>query len=222
MKHLIATIWGFVLLGSTQVWAEAVQHEAIVEPDGTIVVQEAATHGADAHHAAASEGLPQFDPTSFPSQIFWLMVAFSILYIFFSRKTLPDISAVIENRQNHIQSDLDKAEELRREAEAVHAAYDDMLQDARDQAAVAFTETDQAIKEKTAERYSVFYEHSAKEIKAMEKSIEKAKAAAMDDMNALAAEIASQAAEKIIGVQTDIKQAKTVVESLQSKQAKAA
>ena len=49
-----------------------------------------------------------------------------------------------------------------------------------------------------------------------------AKAAAMEDMASLAAEIASKAAEKIIGVETDIKQAKDVVKSIHDSKAKAA
>jgi F-type H+-transporting ATPase subunit b len=53
----------------------------------------------------------------------------------------------------------------------------------------------------------------------MEGEINKAKAAAMEDMQHLAAEIASMAAEKIIGVETDIDQAKTVVRSLKAKAA---
>ena len=47
----------------------------------------------------------------------------------------------------------------------------------------------------------------------------KAKAATMEDMQHLAAEIASKAAEKIIGIETDIDQAKTVVRSLKAKAA---
>lgn len=213
MKTVFATIWGLILLGSTELWAEVVHLEGDMA---------AAPHHAAQQHGGGSEGLPQFDPTSFPSQIFWLLIAFAFLYIFFSRKTLPEISSVIEGRQEHIQSDLNTAENLKLEADKAHADYDAMMDKARAESSAEFAKADQDSKDKTTARYAAFYERSVKELKEAEKAIEQAKTEAMDDMNALAAEVAAQAAEKIIGVQTDIKQAQTVVDSLQSKRAKAA
>src|SRR5690606_28063422 len=52
-------------------------------------------------------GLPQLDVSTFPSQLFWLFVSFGIMYMIFSRRTLPEISGVLENRQSHIQGDLE-------------------------------------------------------------------------------------------------------------------
>ena len=49
---------------------------------------------------------------------------------------------------------------------------------------------------------------------ALDASLNDSKHQAMDDMNNIAAEIASAAAEKIVGLSTDLNQAKTVVQSL--------
>lgn len=170
------------------------------------------TQGHDA--AASSGGLPQFDPTWFPSQIFWLAVSFFVLYLFFSKKTLPEISSVIENRRNHIRSDLDMAEKLTEEAESVQAAYENGLQSARDTAAQAVADVDSAMKAKGADEYEEFRKRSETEILAAEERIKAAKNAAMDEMNTIAAEVASVAVKKIIGADMDVKQAKAVVESL--------
>src|SRR5690606_19013966 len=97
-------------------------------------IDESVLDSASLHET--SSGLPQFDPTWFASQLFWLLVAFGVLYLFFSKRTLPDLSSIIENRKNHIKADLDQAEELTTQAETVQSHYEQSLQGARNQAAV--------------------------------------------------------------------------------------
>ena len=178
-------------------------------------------HAQAGHDAAASGGvgLPQFDPSSFAGQVFWLIIAFSVLYFFFAKKTLPEISSVMENRKMHIQSDLDSAETLKTEAEQVHAAYDEALDKARQKSSGYFLKATEKINKNTVAQLQAFQDKASEQISALEAEINDAKTAAMDDMNVIAAEIASEAAEKIIGVSADIKKAKTVVQSIQKKKA---
>ncbi len=224
----MASLWGGFLLLSTKVWASedhVVDHAqgALVEVESGI--NEAMDHGADVGHHGAVEagghaeavGLPQFDPTSFPSQVFWLAVVFIILYIFFSRKTLPEISKVIENRQEHIQTDLDGAESLQKEAETIHQAYEEILDEARQKSMQSFTGAELSIKERAEAENQAFRKRSIKEVEKTEKSVEKAKIKALSEIDSIAAQVARDAAEKIIGVQADLKQAESVVQSLQGK-----
>ena len=61
--------------------------------------------------------MPQFDPGTFLPQLFWLTVTFGCLFVVVWRHALPRISEVMAARQRHIDSDLEKAASLRREAE---------------------------------------------------------------------------------------------------------
>lgn len=61
-------------------------------------------------------GMPQLDITTFPSQIFWLLVALITLYFVVSRVALPRIAGAIEERHDAIEDDLDRAAEYRRRA----------------------------------------------------------------------------------------------------------
>ncbi len=171
---------------------------------------------ADAHekHEKSAAGLPQFDPSTFPSQIFWLFVTFAILYLFFSRKTLPEISSTIENRRSQIENDLITAEQLRAEAEAAQRTYEEGLENARTEATKALSDVQEKMKAKAEKQAEQFRQKTEKESLALEKNLEKAKKAAMDDMNTIAAEVASAAAEKIVGINPDIEQAKTVVKAI--------
>ena len=170
------------------------------------------THGDG--HGEASGGLPQLDPSSYTSQIFWLAIIFFAIYVFFSRKSLPEISVTIENRAETIKNDLDSAERLKEEVASVQESYEESLKKARQEASQLFTDVEAEIKAKSEEHSKSFIEHSAKKVTELEADIEKARIAAMEDMNKIAADVATEAAEKIIGVRTDEKSAIAVVNSL--------
>lgn len=170
------------------------------------------SHHGDAHHG--SGGLPQLDPSSFPTQIFWLVVIFTGIYIFYSKKSLPEISRVVEDRKERIQNDLDSAEKIREEVENVQAAYEEKLQEARSKASEMYKEAEATIKKNAEIAQKEFQEKSSHEIMAMEKRLEKSLEAAKEDMDSLAAEIAIEAAEKIIGVRASEKDVKDALKNL--------
>lgn len=93
-----------------------------------IALAAAAEPLADAH--AASGGLPQFDPSSWPSQLFWLAVLFGGLYALMAFYFLPRLGGVIEERRDRIADDLDQAAESKRKAEDAQKAYKAALADA--------------------------------------------------------------------------------------------
>ncbi|MCI5060463.1 MAG: hypothetical protein MRY79_05250 [Alphaproteobacteria bacterium] len=176
----------------------------------------------EAEHAS-SGGLPQFDPTWFASQVFWLAISFAILYFFFAKKTLPDISSVIENRKNHIQADIESAEKLTAEADSVQEAYQKGLEKSQNQAAKVIQDTETKMKEKAARSFDEFRERSESRMKEAEERIAESTETAMDEMNQMAAEVASIAVEKIIGQPTDAGSVKTLIDNMDGKKkAKAA
>ena len=85
--------------------------------------------------------MPQLDLSTFPSQIFWLAAFFVVLYLLMAKIAIPGIEKVIDERRNRIDGDLDKAGQMKAEAEAVIAAYEKGLADARHQAQLTMKET---------------------------------------------------------------------------------
>jgi len=98
--------------------------------DGTTGVAEAGAAEAQ----AANGGMPQLDITTFPNQIFWLLVALVIIYVILNRVALPRIGAVLAERSGTITNDIAAAEELKDKARAAESAYDKALADARAEA----------------------------------------------------------------------------------------
>ena len=78
-----------------------------------------------------AQGMPQLDFSTFPNQIFWLVVTLIVIYFLMSRIALPRIASVLAERHGAIQSDLDKAEQMKAKAVEAEAAYHQALVDAR-------------------------------------------------------------------------------------------
>ena len=47
--------------------------------------------------------MPQLEITTYPSQIFWLVVSFLILYLIMSKIIIPKIASVIKSRESEIK-----------------------------------------------------------------------------------------------------------------------
>lgn len=90
---------------------------------------------AGAAQEAAKAGMPQLDITTFPNQIFWLLITLVTIYLILSRVALPRIGGTIANRKGTITADLSAAEELKQKAQSAEAAYNEALATARSEAA---------------------------------------------------------------------------------------
>ncbi|WP_081533962.1 F0F1 ATP synthase subunit B' [Rhodovulum sp. P5] len=112
----------------------------------THAVEEGMAHAADAAHAAESVGMPQLDFSTYPNQIFWLIVTLVVIYFVLSRIALPRIGAVLAERQGTISNDIAAAEELKLQAQEAEKAYEKALADARAEAQRIVAETKAEIK----------------------------------------------------------------------------
>ena len=75
--------------------------------------------------------MPQFDPSSFASQLFWFGLIFALLYFAVVKPTLPKLGKVIDARDAQVASDLDRAEAAKGQADAVRTAYDESIKAAQ-------------------------------------------------------------------------------------------
>lgn len=108
------------------VQGEAVADGPLTEDVGLDEVAHAAEAGAP--------GMPQLDFTTFPNQIFWLVLTLLAIYFLLSRIALPRIGGILAERQGSITNDIAAAEELKLRAEEAEKAYDKALADARAEA----------------------------------------------------------------------------------------
>ncbi|MCB1556659.1 MAG: hypothetical protein KDJ15_05025 [Alphaproteobacteria bacterium] len=199
--------------------APAALAESVHGAQEAITAIESTADGAHAEHASKEAGLPQFDPSTYASQVFWLAVAFLILYVFFSTRILPAISGLLENRQAHIQGDLETAERLKNEAESVQKTYDDSLSSARAQASETLAAMHEKIKAHTIKQNKAFQEKTTNELHAVESRIAKATEDAIAEMDAVATNIATDILRKLTGIETTPEEAGKILKSMNKKEA---
>lgn len=100
-------------------------------PHGDAVAEQAhaaVEHAAETH---ASGGLPQLDVSTWPGQLFWLAVSFTVLFMMMWKVVLPRLRNAIEERRDRIADDLDTAADFKQKADESAAEYEKLLSDAR-------------------------------------------------------------------------------------------
>ncbi|MEM9496102.1 MAG: ATP F0F1 synthase subunit B [Pseudomonadota bacterium] len=158
----------------------------------------AAETAADAAHGGESGGLPQFDPTWWPSQLFWLAVTFGFLYWLMSAKFLPAIGGAIEERRNRIADDRDQAATFHKDAEAAEAAYNQALADAKAKAQAIAGKTREETEETVARMQAETDTTVANQIAAAEERINAMKNDAAAKVREAAAETTKTIVEALI------------------------
>lgn len=177
----------------------------------TPVLAAAAEHVAEHGGEHAKGGLPQLNPGTFPTQIFWLALTFAALYYLLSKKALPVVAQVLEERQERISRDLSKAASLKDEAEAVMATVDKALAEARTQAQAVIAEAVAAIEAENQARQAALGAQIAERLREAETRIATAKDEALTNVRGEAAGIVREIASKLAGIDADPAQAEAAV-----------
>jgi F-type H+-transporting ATPase subunit b len=156
--------------------------------------------------------MPQLDLATFPPQLIWLAITFLALYLVMRAVGLPRVGEVIAARRARIDGDLEKAQQLKNETEAVIAAYEKALAEARAQAQITLRETTEQLNAQSAERQRKVVEELGRETAAAERRINEAKQAALGSLREIAVEATREAAEKLTGVALDANRAGSAVD----------
>ncbi|MEZ0262321.1 MAG: ATPase [Alphaproteobacteria bacterium] len=188
---------------------------------------EPAAHGeeAEAEHAEAGHateenvGFPQLKPASFPSQIFWLVVSFTLLYFLMSKVALPGVAQVIETRAAQQEGNLSQAASMQSEAEGVKTAYEASVAKARASAQEVIAAAEQDISERIQAENAKFGEHARKRVATAEQAIEKAKAEALSSIADISAEISAEIVGKVSGITVTKNDTKKAVTTVMKKEA---
>lgn len=208
------------MAGSTSNIIIVAQAETAATPQEGVVVETPETvHTEDTHatteaHAAGAEGhegvFPPFDPASFGGQLLWLAISFVFLYVVMSRAALPRIGSILESRRVRIEGDLKEAERLRLETERAAQAYEQALADARANAHKIAEETRASIKADIDGKRANVEADLGKRVSDAEARIAGTKAAALGNVDTIAADTAAALVERLSGKVTAA-QAKSAV-----------
>ena len=162
---------------------------------------------------AASGVFPPFDPTYFPSQLFWLTISFVVLYFALDRFILPKIKTTIEDRRDRIADDLDEAAKAKADAEAAGEAYEQSLAEARAKAHGIAADTRDALDKDLAKESAAVEAELADKQAAAEASIRAAKDKAFAEVRGIAATATAAAVTALANVEISDDDAGKAVDS---------
>lgn len=194
--------------------ADTLQEGVVVETPETVHTEDThattEAHG-EAHAADDHSGVfPPFDPASFGGQLLWLALSFVFLYVVMSRAALPRIGSILESRRVRIEGDLKEAERLRLETERAAQAYEQALADARGNAHKIAEETRASIKADIDGKRATVEADLGKRVSDAEARIAATKAAALENVDTIAADTAAALVERLSG-KVSAAQAKSAV-----------
>ena len=162
---------------------------------------------------AGKAGMPQLDFSTFPNQIFWLIVTLLVIYFVLSRIALPRIGGVLAERKGVITNDLAAADELKQQAVLAEKANNDALVRARAEAAKIVTEAKADIQKDLNKAIALADTEIAAKAAESEKRIGDIRAGAMDAIT----EVAKDTARELVMALGGASDAKSITAAVTSR-----
>ncbi|MFM9973440.1 MAG: F0F1 ATP synthase subunit B' [Beijerinckiaceae bacterium] len=173
-------------------------------------------HAADAVKAKAGSAFPPFDASTFPGQIFWLVLTFGVLYYLMSKVALPRVTEILETRENKIDGDLKAAAMMQEKARMAGEAYEKLLSDAKANAQGIGQKAKDVANATADQQRKIVEADTARTIAASEARIAAARDQAMTNVSGIAADTATEIVKRISGVAPKADELKRVIAAIQS------
>ena len=154
------------------------------------------TGTVDAPHAKVFAPL---DPGTFVPQLFWLALTFGLLYVLLKRLILPRVGAVIDERRQRIERDLEKAENLKVETEQALAGYERALGEARARASTIGKEMHDRLAAEIDKERAKLDAEIARKLADAEDRIAQSKTRAMAGVGEIAGDTAGAIVARLLG-----------------------
>ena len=165
----------------------------------------------------AEGGMPQLNPEFWASQIFWLILIFSGLYIVIWKVFLPKISVSIENRKSRVVNDLNETEKLKENAEIKFKEYNKIIEDSKKMARKIVEDSKKKLDNDIKEKKKKFNEEIDKELLVTEREIKSLKKSSISSINKIAVEVSSEVIRQIVGTEMNMSKVSAIVEDISKK-----
>ena len=166
----------------------------------------------------AEKGMPQLNPEFWASQIFWLILIFSGLYIVIWKIFFPKITDSIENRKSRIINDLNETQKLKENAEKKLREYNKIIEDTKKEAKKIIEDNKKKLENDIKSKKQKFNEEIEKELMSVEKEIKSLKKSSISSINKIAAEVSSEVIKQLVGTSVNMSNVSAIVEDISKKE----
>ena len=162
----------------------------------------------------AEGGMPQLNTEFWASQIFWLILIFSSLYIIIWKIFLPKITDSIENRKSRVIGDLNGAQKLKENAEKILGEYNKIIEDTKKEAKRIIEDNKKKLENDIKNKKQKFNEEIEKELMSAEKEIKSLKKSSISSINKIAVEVSSEVIKQLVGTGVNMSNVSAIIEDI--------
>ena len=159
-------------------------------------------------------GMPQLNPEFWASQIFWLILIFSSLYLIIWKIFLPRITYSIENRKSRVVNDLDEAQKLKENAEKKLNEYNKIIEESKKEAKKIIEDSKKKLDRDIENKKQKFNDEIEKELVAAEKEIKDLKKSSILKISSIAAETSAEVIKQIINIEVNKSNVSAIVDDV--------
>lgn len=141
--------------------------------------------------------MPQIDVQTFPSQIFWVLVSWGIVFLFVAFWVTPRVRAVLEARKARIQAVEDEVADLQSQVEALKKQSETLTSEARSKMEKVMEDAEKRIDEERRDFDRRLHHEVAQRVEAHTRVMEKEKKKVFDSIMSRVEDAAAMCSEKI-------------------------
>ena len=160
------------------------------------------------------KGMPQLNPEFWASQIFWLVLIFSGLYIVVWKIFLPKITDSIENRKSRIVNDLNETQKLKENAEKKLKEYDEIIKKSKNEAKKIIEDSKKKLDRDIENKKQKFNVEVEEELKSVEKEIKDLKKSSLSNISNIAVQTSTEVIKQIIDTEVNKSNVSAIVEDI--------
>ena len=149
--------------------------------------------------------MPQLDVSTFSSQLFWLIISFSLLYLLLSKLCLPSLNKILQERDFKVSSALKRAHQAKAEAERVKAEYQAILDHAVQNKNLMINKAIKDLSNIADEKIAEHDKKCAKLIKSSEKKMKDFEDSSKENIEQIAKDASNTILNNVFGVNSSEK-----------------
>jgi len=140
--------------------------------------------------------MPHLDVSTFPSQIFWLIICVLTMYFIMNTFIVPKIGKTIDERNSKIEGNIQIAEEFKNQAANIQNEYETKLADAKKAGQLKIEESNKELEKFITEKENEFNKKFNAKLKESEEKISAQKEIILSDLENLSTNISDSIIEK--------------------------